>query len=125
VRGRAALVLAPDAAGPGARALVRPEAEDMFGLGAREAVVHALAGGQDAVRGFGRPAPVGDLAAALAGVFGPGGVVVVADDHVTCPADRADAVVALARAHGWLVETPAPGPDRESGADASLRPGSP
>ena len=124
VRGRADLVLGPDDDGPGARALVRPEAEDMFGLGAREAVLGALTGGSDAVRGFGRPAPAADLAAALAEVLGPARVAVVADGHVTCPADRPDAVCALARAHGWLVETPA-GPVRQTGADASLRPGSP
>ncbi|MFC5178538.1 coenzyme F420-0:L-glutamate ligase [Nocardioides taihuensis] len=125
VRGRADLVLGPDDDGPGARALVRPEAEDMFGLGAREAVVRALTGGSDAARGFGRPAPAADLAAALTEVLGPSGVAVVADDHVTCPRDRTDAVAALARAHGWLVETGTGGPDRQTGTDASLRPGSP
>jgi coenzyme F420-0:L-glutamate ligase/coenzyme F420-1:gamma-L-glutamate ligase len=125
VRGRADLVLGADDDGPGARALVRPEADDMFGLGAREAVVRALAGGSDAARGFGRPAPAADLAAALAEVLGPAGVAVVADDLVTCPSGRTDAVAALARAHGWRVDPPASGPDRESGADASLRPGSP
>lgn len=38
VRGLAHLVLAPGDHGPGARALVRPAAEDLFGLGAADAV---------------------------------------------------------------------------------------
>ncbi len=42
VRGLAALVLPLGEHGPGATALVRDESEDMFGLGAREAVVAAL-----------------------------------------------------------------------------------
>jgi coenzyme F420-0:L-glutamate ligase / coenzyme F420-1:gamma-L-glutamate ligase len=41
-----------EADGPGAASLVRPESEDLFGLGAREAVVAALAGGVTALRGF-------------------------------------------------------------------------
>ena len=42
VRGLAGLVLPPGSHGPGAVALVRDEAQDMFGLGAREAVLGAL-----------------------------------------------------------------------------------
>ena len=52
VRGRADLVLPAGEDGPGAAALVRVEGEDLFGYGAREAVVRALAGQP------GRPAAV-------------------------------------------------------------------
>jgi coenzyme F420-0:L-glutamate ligase / coenzyme F420-1:gamma-L-glutamate ligase len=38
--------------GPGAASLVRPEHEDLFGLGAREAVIAANTGGESAPRGF-------------------------------------------------------------------------
>ena len=44
VRGRADLVLPPGDDGPGAAALVRPEGGDLFGYGAREAVVRARPG---------------------------------------------------------------------------------
>ena len=43
VRGLARSVLPPGDHGPGAAALVRPAAEDMFGLGSREAAVAAAA----------------------------------------------------------------------------------
>ena len=52
VRGRADLVLPPGDDGPGARALVRPDGADLFGYGAREAVVRRAA------RRPGRPGPV-------------------------------------------------------------------
>ena len=42
VGGLSGLVLAPDDHGPGAAALVRPDAGDMFGLGSREAVLAAV-----------------------------------------------------------------------------------
>lgn len=67
VRGLGHLVLPADDHGPGAAALVRPESSDMFGLGAREAVVAALQG-RDA-RGFGGPAPAEELVAALRAVL--------------------------------------------------------
>jgi coenzyme F420-0:L-glutamate ligase/coenzyme F420-1:gamma-L-glutamate ligase len=53
VRGLRSLVLSPGRHGPGAAALVRDEAHDMFGLGAREAVLSALH--EDDPRGFGSP----------------------------------------------------------------------
>lgn len=80
VRGLGRLVLPPGEDGPGAVALVRPEREDMFGLGAREAVMAALAAapspasspalwpalsGPGAHPGLGAPVPAGDLVAAL------------------------------------------------------------
>jgi coenzyme F420-0:L-glutamate ligase/coenzyme F420-1:gamma-L-glutamate ligase len=63
VRGLSGLVLAPGQHGPGAVALVRPEAEDMFGLGAREAVLSALHA--DDPRGFGSPCSALELVVQL------------------------------------------------------------
>ena len=57
VRGLAGRVLPPGEQGPGARALVRAEATDMFGLGAREAVLGAVGADETTARGFGAPAP--------------------------------------------------------------------
>lgn len=62
-RGLAALVLPRGVHGPGAVALVRDERNDMFGLGAREAVLAALRGAEP--RGFGAPAPAAEVVAAL------------------------------------------------------------
>jgi coenzyme F420-0:L-glutamate ligase/coenzyme F420-1:gamma-L-glutamate ligase len=77
VRGLDALVLPTGRHGPGAAALVRPESQDMFGLGAREAVLAALRG-EDG-RGFGEPARAADLADALVrcGIAGVSSVEVV------------------------------------------------
>ena len=102
VRGLASLVLPPGEHGTGASALVRPEGFDMFGYGAREAVVKALIGDPDELAPFGRPAPAEDLAAAVELVTGraarwDGSVLVVAGppDHRLAP---------LARAHGWRLD---------------------
>ena len=65
VRGLGHLVLAPGRHGPGAAALLRPESEDMFGLGSREAVVAAVTGDRDDRRGFGAPSSGEELAVAL------------------------------------------------------------
>jgi coenzyme F420-0:L-glutamate ligase / coenzyme F420-1:gamma-L-glutamate ligase len=80
VRGLAALVLPPGDHGPGAAALVRPESQDMFGLGAREAVLAALHG--EDPRGFGAAcsavelvAELGELAGSLARVRHDDGTV--------------------------------------------------
>ena len=51
VRGLPAALVTDDD-GPGAASLVRPESEDLFGLGSRDAVVEAVTGGQTAPRGF-------------------------------------------------------------------------
>lgn len=87
VRGLAHLVLPADDDGPGAASLVRPEGGDLFGYGAREAVVRALAGREQDRGPFGSAVPHDDLARALARV----------------PLDRT-AVAAVAFAHGWVVE---------------------
>lgn len=65
VRGLAGLVLARGEHGPGARALVRDESHDMFGYGAREAVLLAVHPDPAALPGFGHPAPAEQLADAL------------------------------------------------------------
>jgi len=105
VRGRPDLVLPADDDGPGAVALVRPENTDMFGYGAREAVLHALRGDPAARTAFGAPASVAEMAEALAVLTGvepeaTDGKLTVAADHVS-----ADAARALGFAHGWDVVT--------------------
>jgi coenzyme F420-0:L-glutamate ligase/coenzyme F420-1:gamma-L-glutamate ligase len=57
------LVLVPGRHGPGAAALVRDETQDMFGLGAREAVLSALH--EDDPRGFGLPCTALELVVQL------------------------------------------------------------
>lgn len=89
VRGRADLVLPPGDDGPGAASLVRPEGGDMFGWGAREAVVRALAGDPADRVPFGAPAPADELAAAL--------------DRLPGGGDRT-ALEAVCFAHGWTLE---------------------
>lgn len=107
VRGRADLVLPPDQDGTGARALVRREGGDLFGYGAREAVVRALRGDAADRAPFGDPAAAEELAAVVADVLAlatvPGPAVV----EVAAPADPT-ALAALAFAHGWEI---APGTD--------------
>lgn len=59
VTGLGHLVLPPGEDGPGAAALVRPEDQDLFGLGAADAVRAAVGRGTDDARGF--PAATLDL----------------------------------------------------------------
>jgi len=107
VRGRDDLVLDQHDHGPGARALVRPAEEDLFGLGAREAVLRALAGDPAAATAYGAPASRSELADAVGLVTG----LPVADDpgdgSLLWPGtDSAPQVVAaLALACGWRVGT--------------------
>jgi coenzyme F420-0:L-glutamate ligase/coenzyme F420-1:gamma-L-glutamate ligase len=128
VRGLADLVLPAGEHGPGATALVRPEATDMFGLGAREAVVAALRG--EEARGFGAPGSPTELAQALVAVLGPGsgaaaGVGVGEEGAVTAtlsggPRARGAAEVratAAAFALGWRPITQA---GSRAGADGEV-----
>jgi len=89
VRGRADLVLPPGDDGPGAASLVRPEGGDLFGWGAREAVVRALVGDEADRAPFGGRAEAEELTAAVR--------------RLPDIADRT-AVAAVCFAHGWRVE---------------------
>ena len=102
--------------GPGAASLIRAEGGDLFGYGAREAVVRAVTGRAEDRKPFGAPASAEELAAAITAATGLAAVVGAAD-LVTCAGHRPDAVETLAFAHGWEVET------GESVGDLRLRPG--
>ncbi|TGN64613.1 coenzyme F420-0:L-glutamate ligase [Nocardioides eburneiflavus] len=86
VRGRADLVLPPGDDGPGAASLVRPDGGDLFGWGAREAVVRALVGDEADRAPFGEQADPEELTAALL--------------RLPDAADRT-AAAAVCFAHGW------------------------
>ncbi|MCL2543081.1 MAG: coenzyme F420-0:L-glutamate ligase [Nocardioidaceae bacterium] len=117
VRGRGDLVLPAGEDGPGATALIRPDGADMFGYGAREAVVRALVGDPGDAVPFGSPAAAADLATALAAIGAAPSAV--GDAEMTCPDERGDAVRAVAFAHGWQVQVSA------GGAGLRLRPHTP
>ncbi len=121
VRGRADLVLAPGDDGPGAQALVRAEGLDLFGYGAREAVLRAVGGDPADRHVFGAPAPDDELLASLsavgaAGTPYDGGVVVSGGPSP-------EVVAVLAFAHGWMVDE---GAEEASGTGRlRLRPATP
>jgi coenzyme F420-0:L-glutamate ligase/coenzyme F420-1:gamma-L-glutamate ligase len=89
VRGRADLVLPPGDDGAGAASLVRPDGGDLFGWGAREAVVRALVGDEADRAPFGEEADPEELTAALR--------------RLPDAADRT-AAAAVCFAHGWRLE---------------------
>ena len=99
LRGRADLVLPPGEDGPGARALIREDGADLFGYGAREAVIQAVASRPDARAPFGSPVAADDLADA----FARAGITVreTAADVVRISPDRRAAADIVAFAHGW------------------------
>lgn len=108
LRGLADLVLPPDDDGAGAAALVREEEADMFGLGAREAVVQAVNGAE--TRGFGAPASSEVLVAALTPLAEGPAAISTAGTEVVVELSALDArgagrlearLDAVARAHGW------------------------
>jgi len=110
VRGRADLVLDAEDHGPGAAGLLRPGGTDLFGLGAREAVVTALRADPAERDVFGTPTDPAELAALVAALTGlevthsAAGLVLEAPD----PRTRWVADVA-AYAHGWeVVDAPDP-----------------
>jgi coenzyme F420-0:L-glutamate ligase/coenzyme F420-1:gamma-L-glutamate ligase len=105
VRGRADLVLPPGEDGPGAAALVRPEGGDLFGYGAREAVLRAARGDVDDVAPFGTPVTREELLAAL----GEAGLALADPTQLA-------AVRIVAFAHGWHAEEPS------GDGDIGLRP---
>lgn len=115
VRGLAGLVLPPGEDGPGARTLLRPRHQDMFALGAREAVVAAVAGADADC--FGTPADADVLVAALrlcglqAHPVGVSVRVAVPDVEPALQAVAAERARLLAHAHGWR-------PHSDTAADA-------
>ncbi len=116
VRGRADLVLPAGEDGPGAVALVRPEADDLFGFGAREAVVRALVGDPADRSAFGSAAPADQLARTIRTALGSESV---AGDDATIAVTRPGSLLrVLAFAHGWEVVS-------ESAESAVLRPAVP
>ena len=101
VGGRGDLVLPPGEDGPGASSLVRPEGADLFGYGAREAVVRALAGRPEDRAPFGAPATAEELSEAVLAVTG---VTPQGDgDGLVVAGGDAAALRALAFAFGWTV----------------------
>lgn len=132
VRGRADLVLPVGDDGPGAGSLIRPEGTDLFGYGAREAVIRALAGVEADRLPFGEPVEVTELTAALRRVVGretaySSILALTFDDgsepSITLPAGADErAVGALCFAHGWRLTEWQPG---ESGVVARVSPMTP
>jgi coenzyme F420-0:L-glutamate ligase/coenzyme F420-1:gamma-L-glutamate ligase len=107
IRGRADLVLAADDDGPGAEALLRPAAADLFGLGSREAVLAALSGDSAQRSAFGSPVEVDELADLLGVLLADAVHLEPTDDGlvVTAKDPRASWVAEVAaRAHGWHSE---------------------
>lgn len=103
LRGRADLVLPSDDDGPGARTLVREEGGDLFGYGAREAVVRALAGDDGDRAPFGSASTAEELVAALRAVAGDASYDPVPEPaRVGLPAGTVRQVAAaVCFAHGW------------------------
>ncbi len=116
VRGRADLVLPPDVEGAGAASLVRAERADLFGYGAREAVVRALRGEPADRAPFGAPAPAEELAGVIRDTLGLLASRSGRDGEellLTVPRGLVRAVAALAFAHGWdVAPTDAPSESR-------------
>lgn len=117
VRGRSDLVLPRGLDGTGARALVRGESEDLFGYGAREAVVRALAGRPEDRAPFGAPAAIGEVADAVELVTGTAPRAL--DGALVCSADPR--LPALAMAHGWQVDAST----QSAAAETTIRPTTP
>jgi coenzyme F420-0:L-glutamate ligase/coenzyme F420-1:gamma-L-glutamate ligase len=128
LRGLEDLVLPRGEHGPGAQALVRAEDEDMFGYGARDAVLHAVGGSSEDRRGFGRSASHDEAAARLAEVAAAavdsrGDALVVQLPEEPRAAGRLEArMAAVAFALGWQqVE----GPGADSPTLLRFRPATP
>lgn len=108
LRGRSDLVLPADEDGPGAAAVVRPEGADLFGYGARESVVRALAGDPADRHIFGAPAEADDLVLALrTALHEPELELGHAEGRrvVTVEATAASTLSVACFAHGWMVES--------------------
>jgi coenzyme F420-0:L-glutamate ligase/coenzyme F420-1:gamma-L-glutamate ligase len=112
VRGRADLVLPAGEDGTGARALIRAEGADLFGYGAREAVLRALRGDPADRAPFGTPVPAAELAATVSAVLGLDAEPVGGGVEVSLPPRAASALAVLAFAHGWEVGAVPEGDDK-------------
>ena len=105
-------MLAPGDDGPGAAALVRPEGGDLFGYGAREAVVRALAAAAGTQAVFGSPAAPAELVDAVRrvlpgaeGVRTPRGCRSAPVLRLALPPGALrEVVAALCFSHGWRVD---------------------
>ncbi|HXH80414.1 coenzyme F420-0:L-glutamate ligase [Nocardioides sp.] len=112
VRGRGDLVLPIDDDGAGAISLIRPESSDLFGYGAREAVLRALAGHEADRPPFGAPADVSELVAAVGRVHATGRIGAGARDAAGQAAYALEisgrpertVIAAVCFAHGWRLE---------------------
>lgn len=125
IRGLADLVLPSGDHGPGAAALIRPESADLFGFGAREAVVRALGADPADRSAFGAPASAEELVEALARV-GIGAVALVEPGRLRCARSQAgDRVRAVAFAHGWVIAGGDSGSCELTPAGATARDGDP
>ncbi len=124
VRGLGDRVLAVGEHGPGARALVRPREQDMFALGAREAVLAALRGQSGDC--FGTAAEPAVVLAALESC-GLTGSVEGTSVRVQLPPDRRESVAAaerarlVAHAHGWRPRSDAATP-HEGAREVTISP---
>ena len=105
VRGRPDLVLRPGEHGPGAAALIRPEGGDLFGFGAREAVLRALRAEPGDRAAFGAPVPTEELVEVIRDTVGLHASGSAGDTLlVTVPRGLARPLRAIAFAHGWIVD---------------------
>jgi coenzyme F420-0:L-glutamate ligase/coenzyme F420-1:gamma-L-glutamate ligase len=104
VRGLGGKVLPTGEHGPGSGVLLRPREQDMFALGAREAVLAAVRG--DRADSFGAPGSAEEVREAL-GSCGLTATVAGLSVRVELPSDHRDQVAAaervrlVAHAHGW------------------------
>lgn len=119
VSGLADLVLAPADDGPGAAALIRPEHADLFGLGAREAVVAALTNDPASRAAFGAPAAPAEAVEALTRVAGAPPTV---EGEVLAVPLSLDLAAPLAHALGWTCEL---GGSAEGEVEVRFRPPTP
>ncbi|WP_309650144.1 coenzyme F420-0:L-glutamate ligase [Nocardioides sp.] len=125
VRGRADLVLPRGDDGTGAVALVRAEGADLFGFGAREAVLRAVTGDPGDQTVFGTPASTEELLRALEVAAGStAGTATAYDGGVEVHGSHEPALVlVLAFAHGWVPDAAPAGTTRQD--RLRLRPSSP
>jgi len=122
LRGRPDLVLPAGDDGPGARALIRAEGADLFGYGAREAVIQAVAARPAARAPFGSPVAADEFVAALGRAGISARIAATAD--VRTGRERRAAADIVAFAHGWE-SAGASDPDGDGDADLRFRPVTP